>query len=149
MKKIFGMLLMCFMFLCSCSEKPFDLETSKQKVIDMGYTIQNECITDNEIAEIEKSILYTMKFDKYETEGLDLHITYFVRYTIYIKDDFNSIYEAVDFITFDTIEAAQFLYDYFYDSRSEDSEWRIRMIDNIIVQSNNKDVMKAIGGSFK
>ncbi|MCM1130990.1 MAG: hypothetical protein NC310_03000 [Roseburia sp.] len=149
MKKIFGMLLMCFMVLCSCSEKPFDLENSKQKVLDMGYNVLNECKTDSEIEEIEKSILSTMKFDGYETEGLDLGVTYYVRYAIYIKDDFNSIYEAVYFITFDTVDSAQFLYNYFVESRDEGSKWRIRIIDNIIVQSNNKDVMKAIGGSFK
>ncbi len=149
MKKIFGMLLMCFMFLCSCQAKPFDLETSKQKVLNMGYTIQNECITDSEIAEIEKSILYTMKFDGYETEGLNLHITYYVRYTIYIKDDFNSVYEAVDFVVFETNEAAKFYYDYIVDSRSENSEWRSQLNGNITVDTNNQEVMKVIGGTFK
>lgn len=140
---------MCFMFLCSCQAKPFDLETSKQKVLDMGYSVLNECKTDEEIEEIEKSILSTMKFDGYETEGLDLGVTYYVRYAIYIKDDFNSVYEAVYFIAFDTVDSAQFLYNYFVESRDEDSKWKIRIVDNIIVQSNNKDVMKAIGGSFK
>ena len=56
MKKIIGMFLMCFLCLCSCSNKPFDLEASKQKVLDMGYTIQNECKTESEIAEMEKEI---------------------------------------------------------------------------------------------
>ena len=149
MKKIFGLVLMCFMFLCSCSQKPFDLENSKQKVLDMGYSVLNECKTDEEIDEIEKSILSTMKFDGYETEGLDLGVTYYVRYAFYIKDDFNSVYEAVYFIVFETKEAAKFYYDYSINSRSEDSDWRIQLNDNITVDTNNKDVMKAIGGSFK
>ncbi len=149
MKKIIGMVMVCFMLLCSCSHEPFDLESSKQKVEDMGYTIQTECKTEEEIANIEKSIISTMKFDGYDTEGLDLHIAYYVRYTIYIKDDYNSVYEAVFFIVFETEEAAKFYYRWSVDERDESSEWKDRIDGVNVISSNNKDVRKAIGGSFK
>ena len=74
MKRIIGILLMFFMVLCSCSEKPFDLEASKQGILDLGWVLTSEKKTEAEIEAYEERCKNYMIFDGYDVEGVDLKI---------------------------------------------------------------------------
>ena len=149
MKKIFGILLMCFMVLCSCSEKPFDLEASKQGILDLGWVLTSEKKTEEDIKAYEERCKNYMIFDGYDVEGVDLKIEYVLLYANSLETSVLDNYRGANFVFFEDEEAAKFFYDYEVNSRSEDSIWKFQWIDNMVVSTNSEKVTKIIGGSFK
>ena len=149
MKRIFGILLMCIIVLSSCSEKPFDLEASKQGILDLGWVLTSEKKTEEEIIAYEERCKNYMIFDGYDVEGLDLKIKYVLLYANSLETSALDDYRGANFVFFEDEEAAKFFYEYEVNSRSEDSIWKFQLIDTMVVSTNSEKVTKIIGGSFK
>ncbi len=148
MKKYLVMIIVFMFFLISCGEKNFDLEEAKEKIVNMGYVIQNEYVTEDEIEKIDSVILRTMKYDGYDVNDLDLGVNYYIKYWME-KYPITFSYDWIEIICFENDDKAKQLYEYFIESRDSTATYKCRLSGSYVISCKNENVMKELGGKFK
>ncbi len=143
MKKIIlCAVLLLSLLLASCGSGAFNWDKRVDKLKDEGFQAVDEYNAEVDSSDhgISDSLNASIKFD-----GGDFTVEC-TRYVNLQKGDYKN---SGAFMEFATEEQAQKYYDLYLKSRTPESQWKLRLLDRVVILTNSAEVMDVIGGEFQ
>ncbi len=140
MKKI----LLCFVLLMSlllvaCGGGAFDWDKTVEKLKDKGFTVSQESVTEKDLEDITTSFNISIRFDKGD---FTVECT---KYINLVKGDYKNSCSLTEFAT---AEQAKQYYDLYLKTRTEESKWKLTLLDRVVILTNSDEAMELIGRDF-
>ena len=140
-KRFFAVIVALSLFLTGCS-KSFDWNKNVEKVENLGFVIFNSSANEEDLNRINDSINADIKL-----MGGDFSVE--LDNAVALNKEVNDNYYNCMFFDFKDDEQAKSYYDLYLDTRSNENQYKLSLIKDIVVLTNSQEVIDSLGYQFK
>ena len=140
-KRFFAVIVALSLFLTGCS-KSFDWNKNVEKVENLGFVIFNSSANEEDLNRNNDSINADIKL-----MGGDFSVE--LDNAVSLNKEVNDNYYNCMFFDFKDDEQAKSYYDLYFDTRSNENQYKLSLIKDIVVLTNSQEVIDSLGYQFK
>ena len=140
-KRFFAVIVALSLFLTGCS-KSFDWNKNVEKVENLGFVIFNSSANEEDLNRNNDSINADIKL-----MGGDFSVE--LDNAVALNKEVNDNYYNCMFFDFKDDEQAKSYYDLYLDTRSNENQYKLSLIKDIVVLTNSQEVIDSLGYQFK
>ena len=140
-KRFFAVIVALSLFLTGCS-KSFDWNKNVEKVENLGFVIFNSSANEEDLNRNNDSINADIKL-----MGGDFSVE--LDNAVALNKEVNDNYYNCMFFDFKDVEQAKSYYDLYLDTRSNENQYKLSLIKDIVVLTNSQEVIDSLGYQFK
>lgn len=140
-KRFFAVIVALSLFLTGCS-KSFDWNKNVDKVENLGFVIFNSSANEEDLIRNNDSINADIKL-------MDGDFSVELDNAVALNKEVNDNYYNCMFFDFKDDEQAKSYYDLYLDTRSNENQYKLSLIKDIVVLTNSQEVIDSLGYQFK
>ena len=140
-KRFFAVIVALSLFLTGCS-KSFDWNKNVEKVENLGFVIFNSSANEEDLNRNNDLINSDIKL-----MGGDFSVE--LDNAVALNKEVNNNYYNCMFFDFKDDEQAKSYYDLYLDTRSNENQYKLSLIKDIVVLTNSQEVIDSLGYQFK
>ena len=140
-KRFFAVIVALSLFLTGCS-KSFDWNKNVEKVEKLGFVIFNSSANEEDLNRNNDLINSDIKL-----MGGDFSVE--LDNAVALNKEVNNNYYNCMFFDFKDDEQAKSYYDLYLDTRSNENQYKLSLIKDIVVLTNSQEVIDSLGYQFK
>ncbi len=140
-RRFFAIIVALCLFLTGCS-KSFDWDKNVEKIENLGFVVFNSSTNEDDLNRNNDSVNADIKL-----MGGDFSVE--LENAIALNKEVDDNYYNCMFFDFKNDEQAKSYYDLYLDSRSNENQYKLSLIKDIVVLTNSQEVIDTLGLQFK
>lgn len=140
-KRFFVIIVALCLFLTGCS-KSFNWDKSVEKIENLGFVVFNSSTNEEDLNKNNDLINTDIKL-----MGGDFSVE--LDNAVALNKEVNDNYYNCMFLDFKDDEQAKSYYDLYLDTRSNENQYKLSLIKDIVVLTNSQEVIDSLGYQFK
>lgn len=140
-KRFFAVIVALSLFLTGCS-KSFNWNKNVEKVENLGFVVFNSSANEEDLNKNNDLINADIKL-----MGGDFSVE--LDNAVALNKEVNDNYYNCMFFDFKDDEQAKSYYDLYLDTRSNENQYKLSLIKDIVVLTNSQEVIDSLGYQFK
>ena len=140
-KRFFAIIVALCLFLTGCS-KSFNWDKSVEKIENLGFVVFNSSTNEEDLNKNNDLINADIKL-----MGGDFSVE--LDNAVALNKEVNDNYYNCMFLDFKDDEQAKSYYDLYLDTRSNENQYKLSLIKDIVVLTNSQEVIDSLGYQFK
>lgn len=140
-RRFFAIIVALCLFLTGCS-KSFDWDKNVEKIENLGFVVFNSSTNEDDLNRNNDSVNADIKL-----MGGDFSVE--LENAIALNKEVDDNYYNCMFLDFKNDEQAKSYYDLYLDSRSNENQYKLSLIKDIVVLTNSHEVIDTLGLQFK
>lgn len=140
-RRFFAIIVAVCLFLTGCS-KSFDWDKNVEKIENLGFVVFNSSTNEDDLNRNNDSVNADIKL-----MGGDFSVE--LENAIALNKEVDDNYYNCMFFDFKNDEQAKSYYDLYLDSRSNENQYKLSLIKDIVVLTNSQEVIDTLGLQFK
>lgn len=140
-KRFFVIIVALCLFLTGCS-KSFNWDKSVEKIENLGFVVFNSSTNEEDLNKNNDLINTDIKL-----MGGDFSVE--LDNAVALNKEVNDNYYNCMFFDFKDDEQAKSYYDLYLDTRSNENQYKLSLIKDIVVLTNSQEVIDSLGYQFK
>jgi hypothetical protein len=140
-KRFFAIIVTLCLFLTGCS-KSFNWDKSVEKIENLGFVVFNSSTNEEDLNKNNDLINTDIKL-----MGGDFSVE--LDNAVALNKEVNDNYYNCMFFDFKDDEQAKSYYDLYLDTRSNENQYKLSLIKDIVVLTNSQEVIDSLGYQFK
>ena len=140
-KKFLTIIVVLCLFLTGCS-KSFDWDKSVEKIESIGFVVFNSSSNEEDLKKNNDAINADIKI-----MGGDFSVE--LDNAIALNKTVNNDYYNCMFLDFKNDEQAKRYYDLYIDTRSNENQYKLALVKDIVVLTNSQEAIDSLSLEFK
>lgn len=140
-RRFIAIIVALCLFLTGCS-KSFDWDKNVEKIENLGFVVFNSSTNEDDLNRNNDSVNADIKL-----MGGDFSVE--LENAIALNKEVDDNYYNCMFFDFNNDEQAKSYYDLYLDSRSNENQYKLSLIKDIVVLTNSQEVIDTLGLQFK
>lgn len=140
-KRFFAIIVTLCLFLTGCS-KSFDWDKNIEKIESIGFVVFNSSTNEEDLNRNNDSVNADIKL-----MGGDFSVE--LDNAVALNKEVDDNYYNCMFFDFKNDEQAKSYYDLYLDNRSNENQYKLSLIKDIVVLTNSQEVIDTLGLQFK
>jgi hypothetical protein len=140
-KRFFAIIVALCLFLTGCSNS-FNWDKSVEKIENLGFVVFNSSTNEEDLSKNNDLINADIKL-----MGGDFSVE--LDNAVALNKEVNDNYYNCMFFDFKDDEQAKSYYDLYLDTRSNENQYKLSLIKDIVVLTNSQEVIDSLGYQFK
>ena len=140
-KKFLTVIVVLCLFLSGCS-KSFDWDKSVEKIESIGFVVFNSSSNEEDLKKNNDAINADIKI-----MGGDFSVE--LDNAIALNKTVNNDYYNCMFLDFKNDEQAKRYYDLYIDTRSNENQYKLALVKDIVVLTNSQEAIDSLSLEFK
>ena len=140
-KKFLTIIVVLCLFLTGCS-KSFDWDKSVEKIESIGFVVFNSSSNEEDLKKNNDAINADIKI-----MGGDFSVE--LDNAIALNKEVNDDYYNCMFLDFKNDEQAKRYYDLYIDTRSNENQYKLALVKDIVVLTNSQEAIDSLSLEFK
>ena len=140
-RRFFAIIVALCLFLTGCS-KSFDLDKNVEKIENLGFVVFKSSTNEDDLNRNNDSVNADIKL-----MGGDFSVE--LENAIALNKEVDDNYYNCMFFDFKNDEQAKSYYDLYLESRSNENQYKLSLIKDIVVLTNSQEVIVTLGLQFK